>query len=100
MPSIRWRQAHLTGCREAFARPDFLQHRSAATPPSAGAHTSLCHRQLPMLPGNLAGRTHQLKKLVFSRRSCGSASSNWSAPNADTLGLMPPVPRATMYSEA
>ena len=27
-------------------------------------------------------------------------SSNWSAPNADTLGLMPPVPSATMYNDA
>lgn len=25
--------------------------------------------------------------------------SNWSAPKADTLGLMPPVPSATMYRE-
>ena len=29
----------------------------------------------------------------------GLVSSNWSAPKALTLGLMPPVPRATTYSE-
>ena len=32
-------------------------------------------------------------------RTVGLVSSNWSAPNALTLGLMPPVPRATTYRE-
>ena len=31
-----------------------------------------------------------------SMATCSLDSSNWSAPKADTLGLMPPVPRATM----
>ena len=32
-------------------------------------------------------------------RTWGLVMSNWSAPNADTLGLMPPVPRATTYRD-
>lgn len=32
--------------------------------------------------------------------TCGSDSLNWSAPKADTLGLMPPVPSATTLSDA
>jgi hypothetical protein len=39
-----------------------------------------------------------LKKELLLRRSLASLSSNWSAPNDDTHGLMPPVPSAIMYS--
>jgi hypothetical protein len=35
-----------------------------------------------------------LKKLSFSFMSWGQLLENWSAPNEETLGLMPPVPRA------
>jgi hypothetical protein len=38
-----------------------------------------------------------LKKLARAARSRGDLSSNWSAPNDDTQGLMPPDPSAVRY---
>lgn len=44
------------------------------------------------------GGPHQLKKLFFSTFCAGCLGSNWSAPKADTFGLIPPVPTAIVYS--
>ncbi|KAG0517625.1 hypothetical protein BDA96_09G105700 [Sorghum bicolor] len=37
---------------------------------------------------------HQLKKDALTSRSRASKSSNWSAPNVEMLGLVPPAPMA------
>lgn len=47
----------------------------------------------------LMAKKNQLKKAYFFWTSFSSASSNWSAPNEETQGLMPPVPRAIRASE-
>ncbi|KAJ0617269.1 hypothetical protein HanIR_Chr02g0099531 [Helianthus annuus] len=39
---------------------------------------------------------HQLKKDSFWAFSFGSKSSNWSAPMVEMLGLVPPVPTASV----
>lgn len=43
-------------------------------------------------------KKNQLKKANFFLTSFLSASSNWSAPNDETHGLIPPVPRAMRAS--
>uniref|UniRef100_A0A0A9H021 Uncharacterized protein n=1 Tax=Arundo donax TaxID=35708 RepID=A0A0A9H021_ARUDO len=37
---------------------------------------------------------HQLKKEALAARSRSSKSSNWSAPNVEMLGFVPPAPMA------
>ena len=56
-------------------------------------------------PGHICKGTEVFEFKVQDKKrmqkiTWGLVSSNWSAPNADTLGLIPPVPSATMYNDA